>query len=285
MATTTLHTITTDTPDRYEFTIELGALVVDVVVSTVFGDSFGATAVIATGEDYPAEDAYLYLGAVHPLQFEALGVDGEVRRHRILWALAADVERALGRVNDERLAALEARYADVPDAVVAEAEAAEAAIRYDGPTDQELAAEAELDVHAEVAFAEDLERRAAAGTWFGRAPEGADPADDQLWGGARDAATAGTGKLLTAERIATDPTGLAWLLVNEAVGQVITTAATARLAAAVAEGDDDTADALRMAIDRREAGDTDGWARWVHAALDYTRPDPHRSPLRAAPPA
>lgn len=186
MATTTLHTITTDTPDRYEFTLELGALIVRVVVSTLFGDTYGAHAVVVTGDEYPAEDAYLVNTNLHQLPADALGEAGAVRRHRLLWALASDVERMVGRTTDERIAALEAAYATpaypdfsvATDAEVYAAVEAERAARYDGPTDQELAAEAELDALADRAFAEDLERRAAAGTWFGRAPEGADPADD-----------------------------------------------------------------------------------------------------------
>ena len=162
---TSLHSIDTDTPDRYSFLLALGELLVRVVVSTV-GDTFGAHAVVVTGDEYPGEDAYLYNGSLHPLPAHAIGHEGAAARHRLLWTLASDVERAVGRVSDERLAELEARYVVAP--AVVEVAAPELVELDDAELDAMAEAEAEWEAHAERAFAEDRERLAAEGSWWGR---------------------------------------------------------------------------------------------------------------------
>ena len=164
---TSLLSIDTDTSDRYSFLLALGELLVRVVVSTV-GDTFGAHAVVVTGERFPAEDAYLVNTDLRPLPAHAIG-RGDVEsmhRHRLLWGLASDVERAVGRVDAEQLAALEARYVVVPEPV--EVAAPVVVELSDDELDAQAAWEAELDADADRAFAEDRERLAAEGTWWGR---------------------------------------------------------------------------------------------------------------------
>lgn len=176
---TTLRAIEVDTPDEYVFTLDVASMIVRVVVSTMFGDVFGAHAVVVTGDEYPGEDAYLYNGMLHPLPAHARGVSGEVARHRLLWKLASDVERAVGRVSDEQIAELDARYGQPMSddeyaaaldgqALVFDATVVPPAPLSDEELDAQAEAELELDALADRAFAEELERRAEQGTWWGR---------------------------------------------------------------------------------------------------------------------
>lgn len=178
---TELTAIHADTDDRYEFSLLVaGYLPVRVVVSTS-GNAYGAHAVVETGERFPAEDAHLYNGNMRELPSPAVASaavskdKAAFRVRRILKTLASDVERFIQALPAERIVELAARFVPV-EAAEQEARGAEAVDQgvlppYEGPTEQELEAEAELDAHAERAFAEDLERRAAQGTWWGTGPD------------------------------------------------------------------------------------------------------------------
>ena len=174
--TTELRTILIDTPERYEFILAVAGALVRVVI-TAEDALFGYHAVVVTGDEYPPAEAYLLNSSLFPLPEAYRGNANMVARHRFIWKLASDLERRIGETDAELLARWP-EPVEVPSSkftyVGGELEPAE----YDEALlDAQAAAEVELDRLAEVAFAEDLERRAAAGTWWGSAPDG----DDLPW--------------------------------------------------------------------------------------------------------
>jgi hypothetical protein len=168
--TTSLTAIHADTDERYEFSLVVhGVLPVRVVVSVIFGDLYGAHAVVETGEEYPDAEAYLVNTNLFPLNGRQV--------QRSLWALATKVERELGELPEDRVRELAERFAPAPSEEPAEYDepvydwAEEAAYRAEQERGEYLSMR-----DAERAYAEDRERMAEEGSWFGRYDRG--DADD-----------------------------------------------------------------------------------------------------------